>query len=153
MDRSGRIGIIADDMTGALMVAAYYETAGIRAMVVTEIDAIKDCGGETIIIWAGRTRLIDPVEACRQADHAAAAFDAIGCDRVVSTRSVPVSIRPNRGISDRSPTYCTSATSRIASCFAPVFRSSTRPSTGVISSIAVVWFRIGQALRSRDPDE
>ncbi|MEL4375888.1 four-carbon acid sugar kinase family protein [Brucella cytisi] len=83
MDRSGRIGIIADDMTGALMVAAYYETAGIRAMVVTEIDAIKDCGGETIIIWAGRTRLIDPVEACRQADHAAAAFDAIGCDQVV----------------------------------------------------------------------
>lgn len=83
MDRSGRIGIIADDMTGALMVAAYYETAGIRAMVVTEIDAIRDCADETIIIWAGRTRLIDPVEACRQADRAAAAFDAVGCDQVI----------------------------------------------------------------------
>ncbi len=97
MDRSGRIGIIADDMTGALMVAAYYETAGIRAMVVTEIDAIRDCADETIIIWAGRTRLIDPAEACRQADRAAAAFDAVGCDQSYLQASAPVSTRPNRG--------------------------------------------------------
>ncbi|MUJ42546.1 hypothetical protein GM343_15045 [Brucella abortus] len=104
MDRSGRIGIIADDMTGALMVAAYYETAGIRAMVVTEIDAIRDCADETIIIWAGRTRLIDPVEACRQATAPPPLSMPSDVTRL-STRSAPVSTRPNRRISGRSPTY------------------------------------------------
>ena len=57
MGNNGTLGIIADDMTGALMVAAYYETAGIRTAVVTDIGAIRECAGEAVVIWAGRTRL------------------------------------------------------------------------------------------------
>lgn len=83
METSSTLGIIADDMTGALMVAAYYETAGIRTAVVTEIDSIRDCRGESVVIWAGRTRLIVPEEACFQVTSAADAFDAIGCDQVI----------------------------------------------------------------------
>ena len=83
MSKSGTLGIIADDMTGALMVAAYYETAGICAPVVTEIGAIRDCAGEAVVIWAGRTRLVEPDEARRLATRAAEAFDAIGCDQVI----------------------------------------------------------------------
>lgn len=83
MGSTATLGIIADDMTGALMVAAYYETAGIKTAVVTEIDAIRECGGEAVVIWAGRTRLADPEEACLQITRAADAFDAIGCDQVI----------------------------------------------------------------------
>lgn len=83
MGNQSALGIIADDMTGALMVAAYYETAGIKTAVVTEIDAITECKGETVVIWAGRTRLAEPQEACLQITRAADAFDAIGCDQVI----------------------------------------------------------------------
>lgn len=83
MGNTATLGIIADDMTGALMVAAYYETAGIKTAVVTEIDAIRECKGEAVVIWAGRTRLADPDEARRQITHAADAFDAIECDQVI----------------------------------------------------------------------
>lgn len=83
MGSTATLGIIADDMTGALMVAAYYETAGIKTAVVTEIDAIRECGGEAVVIWAGRTRLADPEEACLKITRAADAFDAIGCDQVI----------------------------------------------------------------------
>lgn len=83
MGSTATLGIIADDMTGALMVAAYYETAGIKTAVVTEIDAIRQCGGESVVIWAGRTRLADPEEACLKITRAADAFDAIGCDQVI----------------------------------------------------------------------
>lgn len=83
MGNNGTLGIIADDMTGALMVAAYYETAGIRTAVVTDIEAIRECAGEAVVIWAGRTRLAEPDEAKRQITRAADAFDAIGCDQVI----------------------------------------------------------------------
>ena len=83
MVNNNTLGIIADDMTGALMVAAYYETAGIRTAVVTDIETIRECMGESVVIWAGRTRLADPDEARRQIIHAANAFDAIGCDQVI----------------------------------------------------------------------
>lgn len=83
MEKTATLGIIADDMTGALMVAAYYETAGIKTAVVTEIDAIRECNGETVVIWAGRTRLADPEQACLQITLAADALDAIGCDQVI----------------------------------------------------------------------
>lgn len=134
MGNNGTLGIIADDMTGALMVAAYYETAGIRTAVVTDIEAIRECVGEAVVIWAGRTRLAEPDEANRQITRAADAFDAIGCDQVIYKVCASFD-STNRAMLGLLPICCAHAITPAVFYSAPAFPSSTPRFIKAISSI------------------
>lgn len=70
-------------MKGEMMVEDYYEKDGIREMVVNEIDEIRECEDEKIIIWEGRKRLIDNVEECRKEEREEEDLDEVGCEKVI----------------------------------------------------------------------
>jgi uncharacterized protein YgbK (DUF1537 family) len=75
-------GIIADDFTGALMVAGYLEEAGIYCPVVFDAAAVDEVAAAPVVVLAGRTRTIPVAEALAEARRLADALDAIGCARV-----------------------------------------------------------------------
>lgn len=75
-----KLGIIADDFTGALMVAGYLEAAGIHCPVV--FDAAAVTGAAPIIIAGTRTRTVPVPEALAQVKRMAEAFLAAGFTRL-----------------------------------------------------------------------
>ena len=81
--RTPAFGIVSDDFTGGLLVASYFEEAGIECPVYFEpMVAMKDRPSSGIVVIVTRSRL-DPVsEARRQITVALDALDAIGCDAI-----------------------------------------------------------------------
>lgn len=75
-----RLGIIADDFTGALMVAGYLEAAGIHCPVVFDPAAVT--GSAPVIIAGTRTRTVPVPEALAQVKRMAEAFLAAGFTRL-----------------------------------------------------------------------
>ncbi|AWN46043.1 four-carbon acid sugar kinase family protein [Methylobacterium terrae] len=76
-----QIGIIADDLTGAVMVAGAIEAAGIAAPVVLDGSA-PGASGSGIVIYATRTRLAPAAEAVAEVARLADRLDAAGCAQV-----------------------------------------------------------------------
>lgn len=74
------LGIIADDFTGALMVACYLETAGIRCPVVYGPQA--EVPPAPVVIAGTRTRTVPVAEALAELDRMADAFERAGCRRL-----------------------------------------------------------------------
>ena len=73
------LGIIADDYTGALMVASYLEGAGIPCPVVFNPSAV---GGDAPVVIAGtRTRTVAVQEALAELETFVNAFVQAGCTR------------------------------------------------------------------------
>ena len=58
------LGIIADDFTGAVMVASYLETAGIACPVAFDAAALRDDEAALVLMAGSRTRLI-PADAAQ----------------------------------------------------------------------------------------
>ncbi len=77
---SAKLGIIADDFTGALMVAGYLEAAGIRCPVVFDPLAVTD--DAPVIIAGTRTRTVPVPDALAQVKRMAQAFLAAGFTRL-----------------------------------------------------------------------
>lgn len=71
-----KLGIIADDFTGALMVAGYLEAAGIHCPVVFDAAAVTSAA--PVIIAGTRTRTVPVPEALVQVKRMAEAFLAAG---------------------------------------------------------------------------
>ena len=77
------LGIIADDFTGAVMVASYLETAGIACPVAFDAAALRNDEAAPVLMAGSRTRLI-PVDAARaETARLIAALERAGCARVV----------------------------------------------------------------------
>ncbi len=76
------LGIIADDFTGALMVAAYLEAAGVHAPVAFTADAIDSLRDAPVVIAASRTRTVPVGEAVASAGALADALAGAGCRRL-----------------------------------------------------------------------
>ncbi|WP_245420559.1 four-carbon acid sugar kinase family protein [Mesorhizobium sp. WSM3876] len=74
------LGIIADDYTGALMVACYLEAAGIYAPLV--FDAKAAVPGARVIVAGTRTRLAPVEEALSDIKAIADAFTQLGYSRL-----------------------------------------------------------------------
>lgn len=74
------LGIIADDFTGALMVASYIEGAGIHCPVV--FDVASAVPNAPIVIVGTRVRTIPASEARIILAHAADALAAAGCEQL-----------------------------------------------------------------------
>jgi 3-dehydrotetronate 4-kinase len=81
--RTPAFGIVSDDFTGGLLVASYFEEAGIECPVYFEPMVAKEdrpSGGIVVIVTRSR---LDPVsEARRQIAVALDALDAMGCDSI-----------------------------------------------------------------------
>jgi uncharacterized protein YgbK (DUF1537 family) len=75
-----KLGIIADDFTGALMVAGYLEAAGIHCPVVFNATAVT--GAAPVTIAGTRTRTVPVPEALAQVKLMAEAFLAAGFTRL-----------------------------------------------------------------------
>ena len=54
-DMTGTLGVIADDFTGALMVAGYLEAVDIYSPVAFDAGAVAELRGAPVAIVAGRT--------------------------------------------------------------------------------------------------
>ena len=81
--RTPAYGIVSDDFTGGLLVASYFEEAGIECPVYFDPMVAKEDrpkGGIVVIVTRSR---LDPVpEARRQIAVALDALDAMGCDSI-----------------------------------------------------------------------
>jgi len=74
------LGIVADDFTGALMVACYLESAGVHCPVL--FDPGADIPPSAVVIAGTRTRTVPVAEALDQLARFADAFTRAGCKRL-----------------------------------------------------------------------
>jgi uncharacterized protein YgbK (DUF1537 family) len=74
------LGIVADDFTGALMVAGYLERAGVQCPVI--FDPEVDIPSSAIVIAGTRTRTIPVADALSELGRFADAFTRAGCKRL-----------------------------------------------------------------------
>lgn len=71
-------GIIADDLTGGLLVAGFLEDSGIRCPVVTTAGAVLDAGKSDALVIARRLRLAPVQQAVEDFEAAATALNDHG---------------------------------------------------------------------------
>ncbi|MET7247401.1 four-carbon acid sugar kinase family protein [Methylobacterium sp. EM32] len=76
-----QLGIIADDLTGAVMIAGAIEAEGLAAPVVLDGGPPEPCGSG-IAIYATRARLAPASEAVAEVARLAGRLDAAGCAQV-----------------------------------------------------------------------
>jgi len=79
------LGVLADDLTGGMMIASLIELAGVACPLATTPDALEP-GAEAAVL-ARKIRLVDPDEARQEAHAAAAAFARLGARRIYSKYS------------------------------------------------------------------
>ncbi len=73
------LGVIADDLTGAVKLASLLEAQGVRCPLVTSAEALRDIGGDVQAVAVGRKLLALPAaEAVADAEYAARALLAKG---------------------------------------------------------------------------
>lgn len=76
-------GILSDDFTGGLLVASYFEEAGIECPVYFDpAVAAADDSGAPIVVVAGRMRLSPPADALAEMTRGLDSLDALGCGTV-----------------------------------------------------------------------
>ena len=77
------LAVLADDLTGGLIVASTLEAVGVRCPVATSVEALADLPADAeAVVLARKIRLADPATARAEAMAAARAFAAIGAKRV-----------------------------------------------------------------------
>ena len=77
------LGILADDLTGGMMVASLLEREGVNCPLVSSIEslsAIKGSSAKAVVV-ARKIRLIEPIAAAEEARQTVRALKAIGCHR------------------------------------------------------------------------
>ncbi|MDA0788244.1 MAG: four-carbon acid sugar kinase family protein [Proteobacteria bacterium] len=77
------LGIIADDLTGGMMVASLLEREGVRCPLVTSTEALANLDPNANAVVIGRKiRLIPSDQACADATRSALALREAGCKRI-----------------------------------------------------------------------
>ena len=79
------LAVLADDLTGGMMIASLIELAGVACPLATTPDVLAP-GAEAMVL-ARKIRLVNPEEARREARAAAAAFARLGARRIYSKYS------------------------------------------------------------------
>ncbi len=77
------LGILADDLTGGMMVASLLEREGVECPLVSSIEALhglKDSSAQAVVV-ARKIRLIDPHVAVQEAEQTVQALKQIRCQR------------------------------------------------------------------------
>jgi 3-dehydrotetronate 4-kinase len=77
------LAVLADDLTGGLIIASTLEAVGVRCPVATSVEALAGLPADAeAVVLARKIRLADPATARAEATAAARAFAAIGAARV-----------------------------------------------------------------------
>jgi len=77
------LGVLADDLTGGMMVASLLEREGVPCPLVTSTDALRDLDENVqAVVLARKIRLIPALEAREEARLAAVAFREVGAKRI-----------------------------------------------------------------------
>ena len=77
------LGILADDLTGGMMVASLLEREGIECPLVSSVEglsAIRDSSAQAVVV-ARKIRLIESSSAVKEARQAVQALKDIDCQR------------------------------------------------------------------------
>jgi 3-dehydrotetronate 4-kinase len=83
MPMAVELAVLADDLTGGLIIASTLEAVGVRCPVATSVAALADLPPDAeAVVLARKIRLADPATARGEALAAARAFAAIGAKRV-----------------------------------------------------------------------
>ena len=76
------LGILADDLTGGMMVASLLEREGVECPLVSSVDGLADLSpSATAVVVARKIRLIDANDAVEEARQTVRALQDIGCQR------------------------------------------------------------------------
>ena len=76
------LGILADDLTGGMMVASLLEREGVECPLVSSVEALTDIPSTaTAVVVARKIRLVDPVIAVDEAKQTVKALQKLGCKR------------------------------------------------------------------------
>jgi uncharacterized protein YgbK (DUF1537 family) len=76
------LGILADDLTGGMMVASLLEREGVECPLVSSIEGLADLSPTaTAVVVARKIRLIDAADAVEEARQTVRALQDIGCSR------------------------------------------------------------------------
>ena len=78
-----QLGILADDLTGGMMVASLLEREGVECPLVTSVEGLKDVAksSATAVVVARKIRLIEAGAAAQEAIQTVQALKTIGCTR------------------------------------------------------------------------
>jgi uncharacterized protein YgbK (DUF1537 family) len=80
--------VLADDLTGGMIIASSLEHEGVRCPLVTSVEALADLPSATeAVVLARKIRLVEPDLARKEAGQAAAAFARLGARRIFSKYS------------------------------------------------------------------
>ncbi|MEL7185560.1 MAG: 3-oxo-tetronate kinase [Pseudomonadota bacterium] len=76
------LGILADDLTGGMMVSSLLEREGVECPLVSSVEGLADLSPKaTAVVVARKIRLIDAKDAAAEARQAVRALQDIGCKR------------------------------------------------------------------------
>jgi uncharacterized protein YgbK (DUF1537 family) len=76
------LGILADDLTGGMMVASLLEREGVECPLVSSVEALADIPSTaTAVVVARKIRLVDPVIAVDEAKQTVKALQKLRCKR------------------------------------------------------------------------
>jgi uncharacterized protein YgbK (DUF1537 family) len=76
------LGILADDLTGGMMVASLLEREGVECPLVSSVEGLADLSPTaTAVVVARKIRLIDAGDATEEALQTVRALQDIGCSR------------------------------------------------------------------------
>ncbi|MGI9234081.1 MAG: four-carbon acid sugar kinase family protein [Woeseiaceae bacterium] len=76
------LGVLADDLTGGMMVASLLEREGVECPLVSSVDGLADLSPTaTAVVVARKIRLIDAKDAAEEARQTVRALQGIGCSR------------------------------------------------------------------------
>lgn len=77
-----KLGILADDLTGGMMVASLLEREGVECPLVSSVDALADISPTaTAVVVARKVRLVDASTAVEEAQQTVSALLQLGCKR------------------------------------------------------------------------
>ena len=77
------LGILADDLTGGMMVASLLERDGVRCPLVTSAEALAGLSSDVeAVVVARKIRLIEASAAQNEARHVWAALQTLGTKRM-----------------------------------------------------------------------
>ncbi len=146
------LGVMADDFTGALMVAGYLEAAGVATCVLFAPVVTEAARGAAVVILAARTR-VKPVAAARAEMEAGfAVLRAAGCGRLAykACASFDSTAEGNIGLAaDLLADMCGGVV--LMSAGYPAFNATVHQ--GYLFYRGRLVSELDQAARSADPDE
>jgi len=77
------LAVLADDLTGGMIIAGKLEAAGVACPLVTNVDELLALPGDpTAVVLARKIRLVSPAQARQEAEAAAAAFAKRGANTI-----------------------------------------------------------------------